>query len=308
MNKIVYSEPIDVESGCIPGGHLSGLLFLCFINDITSSLPANAKTWLFADDLKIAMRVSGPGDASALQEVLRCLHQWCVENLMELNIKKCKVMTYHTIKHPYIASYTINNVTLDRIYEVKDLGVTFQPNLRFNAHFNIIRNKSLQMLGLLYRHTRDFQCPSTLKMLYYAYVRSRLEYCSIVWSPQYLVHMKSIEAVQRKFLRMLAYKCGTRIIDHEYENIMRDQNIMSLKQRRDVHDLTFLVKLIQNKIYSPELLGQINFKINSKNTRSVETFNLKNHRTNLGEFSPLNRIQFLGNRAADVGFDVFENN
>ncbi|XP_026683316.1 uncharacterized protein LOC113469653 [Diaphorina citri] len=85
---------------------------------------------------------------------------------------------------------------------------------------------------------------------------------------------------------MLAYKCGTRIIDHEYENIMRDQNIMSLKQRRDVHDLTFLVKLIQNKIYSPELLGQINFKINSKNTRSVETFNLKNHRTNL-EFKGL---------------------
>ncbi|KAL1446566.1 hypothetical protein WDU94_013911 [Cyamophila willieti] len=301
-------EPIEVKSGCIQGGHLSGILFLCFINDITSIIPSNAKAWLFADDLKIAMRVGGPDDASALQETLDSLHQWCCDNFMELNIKKCKVMTYHTINHPFITSYTINNIVLDRINEIKDLGVTFQHNLRFNAHFKNIRNKSLQILGLLYRHTADFQCPSTLKTLYYAYVRSRLEYCSTVWSPQYQIHIKSIESVQRKFLRILAYKCGTRIIDHKYDDIMKNQEIISLEKRREANDLIFLIKLIHNKIYSPELLSKINIKVKSITTRSSDTFRLKKHRTNIGEFSPLNRIQSLGNKATGGGYDVFQEN
>lgn len=303
--KNVYSQPISVTSGCIQGGHMSGILFLCFINDIVSIFPPWVQAWLFADDLKIAMRVRSAADTLALQKVIVDLHQWCIKNHMELNIAKCKVLTFHTIRNPYIGTYHIDNTVLERVSQIKDLGVTFGQNLKFNNHFENIRSKAFQMLGFLYRHTRDFTSPTTLKTLYYAYVRSRVEYCSSVWSPKYQVHIKSIEAVQRKFLRMLAYKCGTRILDHDYTPILNDHNIMTLEQRRDLNDLVFLMKLIQNQIYSPELLQNLNFKLKSRATRNKAMFNLYTFKTNIGEFSPLNRMQSMGNKATDVGLDIF---
>uniref|UniRef100_A0A8D9E3G7 Uncharacterized protein n=1 Tax=Cacopsylla melanoneura TaxID=428564 RepID=A0A8D9E3G7_9HEMI len=128
---------------------------------------------------------------------------------------------------------------------MKDLGVTFNHDLKFNTHFENIRKKGLRTLGFLYRHTQDFRNSEILKVLYYAYVRSGLEYCSVVWSPQYQIHNNSIESVQHKFLRILAYKQKNpmTIYDHDYTNIMQTNDIISLENRRNLQDLFFLYKL-----------------------------------------------------------------
>uniref|UniRef100_A0A8D8UWL9 Uncharacterized protein n=1 Tax=Cacopsylla melanoneura TaxID=428564 RepID=A0A8D8UWL9_9HEMI len=194
-------------------------------------------------------------------------------------------MSFYTKKNPILYEYSINNVPLERVEHIKDLGVTMEPNLKFNIHYSNISKKAYKMLGFLYRQTQDFTNTNVLKTLYYSYVRSHLEYCSVVWSPQYLVHMKSLESIQRKFLRLLAYKEKKYIKDHDYKPIMSSHNIVSLEHRRELHDLTFLFKLINNQINSPELLAKLNLRVNSKNTRSCLTFNLKRNRTNVGEFS-----------------------
>ncbi|KAI5707382.1 hypothetical protein M8J77_004742 [Diaphorina citri] len=301
----VYSDTIDVTSGCIQGGHLSGVLFLCFVNDIVSVLSPDVRGWLFADDFKIAIRVRGPESVLQLREVLQGLHRWCLDNLMELNTDKCKVMSFYTKKNPIIAQYSINNVVLERVDQIKDLGVTMEKNLKFNTHYKNVASKAYKMLGFLYRHTQDFKNTNVLKTLYYSYVRSHLEYCSVVWSPQYQVHINTLEAVQKKFLRLLAYKDKTPILDHNYEPIMSSHNIVSLQHRRDIQDLTFLYKLLHNLINSPELLAKLNLWVNSRNTRSHLTFKLTKSHTNVGEFSPLQRFQSMGNKASDVGLDLF---
>jgi Reverse transcriptase (RNA-dependent DNA polymerase). len=100
----VKSEAIDVTSGCIQGGHMSGILFLAFINDIVEILPSDISGWLFADDFKFAMRVRGDADCRRLQEILTQLHCWCETNLMSLNISKCncKIMTFTNKKNPIL--------------------------------------------------------------------------------------------------------------------------------------------------------------------------------------------------------------
>lgn len=304
-SDIVQSEEIEVTSGCIQGGHLSGILFLCFVNDIVSILPPDIKGWLYADDLKIAMRVGGSADVLRLQEVLQGLHHWCHDNLMELNIGKCKVMSFHTKMNPIIANYSINNTVLERVNSIRDLGVTMEPNLRFNTHYNNIKSKAFRMLGFLYRQTQDFNNPHVLKLLYYSYVRSHLEYCSVVWSPQYQNHIDTLESVQRKFLRLLSYKIKKPILDHDYTEIMSSNNIMTLQCRRNMQDVVFLYKILHNMINSPELLEKINFRINIRNTRSHLTFKLNRQRTNLGEFSSIHRMQSMGNRVGDDGLDIF---
>ncbi|KAL1448431.1 hypothetical protein WDU94_010918 [Cyamophila willieti] len=251
------------------------------------------------------MRVRDVGDVNLLQETLRRLHNWCCDNTMSLNLDKCKVITLHTNKNPILASYTANNVSLSRVHNIRDLGVTFEPNLKFNLHYNNIRNKSLKMLGLLYRHTRDFKNPTTIKNLYYSYVLPNLEYCCTVWSPQYETDIKSLESVQHNFLRMLGFKTFTKILDHNYEEIMTKNNIISLKERRDMQDLIFLHKILNGQIYSPEILSKINLKVKGTTTRSTDIFALRINRTNMGEHAPIHRMLKIGNIASGAGVDVF---
>ncbi|KAI5751055.1 hypothetical protein M8J77_003777 [Diaphorina citri] len=299
------SEPINVSSGCIQGGHMSGLLFLLFINDIADIIPPDVGYWLFADDLKFAVRVRGGEDVALVQEVLSRLYHWCSSNFMELNIKKCSIMTYHRKKSPLLATYNINGEVLARREKVSDLGVTFEKDLRFVTHIQNVRAKASRMLGFITRNTKDFSNVSTLRTLYFAYVRSVLEYCSVVWSPQYQVHIKSLESIQHKFLRLIAFKSNTRIENHDYAEIESANNIMALETRRQINDLVFLYKLINNKHFCPDLLSQINIKVPTRETRNKVLFGLKKYKTNIDNNAPLQRSQRYWNMASDGGVDIF---
>ncbi|KAI5717957.1 hypothetical protein M8J77_025700 [Diaphorina citri] len=92
--------------------------------------------WMFADDLKVAKCVRGQADVDAMQEMLVRLYRWCSDNRMQLNIKKCSVMTYHRIKSPILAHYRIDGQLLARRDVVSDLGVTFEKDLGFISHIN----------------------------------------------------------------------------------------------------------------------------------------------------------------------------
>lgn len=298
------SEPIQVTSGCIQGGHISCLLFSLFINDIQLIFP-HVKFWLFADDLKLAVEVRGPSDAGILQEALTRLHTWCLINHMELNISKCSIVSYHTIQNPYIATYYINNQVLSRQARIRDLGVTFENNMKFTTHIQAIRSKAMQMLGFVFRNSREFSNVTTLKTLFFAYVRSVLEYASVVWSPHYKYQIKSLEAVQHKFLRLIAFKTKFLILNHDYKEIEKEFNILNLETRRQFYDLIFLHKLIHSKIYEPDLLENLQIKVRTRQTRDKSTFKLPTCRTNVAENSTLIRCQKLWNLAGDEGVDVF---
>uniref|UniRef100_A0A8D8ZWV8 Reverse transcriptase n=1 Tax=Cacopsylla melanoneura TaxID=428564 RepID=A0A8D8ZWV8_9HEMI len=125
---------------------------------------------------------------------------------MLLNVDKCQVITFHRKHAPHMYDYFINGIEVNRVYQVKDLGVMFNCDLKFNSHYNAVVNKAFRTLGFLYRNSREFQSADTLKSLYFTLVRSSLEYSSVTWSPMYNIHIDAFEKVQRVLLRMLAYK------------------------------------------------------------------------------------------------------
>jgi hypothetical protein len=138
---------------------------------------------------------------------------------MELNIGKCSIVSSHRKRNPFIGTYTVDGQVLARHTVVRDLGVTFEHNLKFTSHIELTRTKAMQMLGFVLRNSRDLSNVATLKTLYFAYVRSVLEYASVVWSPHYKYQMKSLEAIQHKLLRTIAFKTHYRIPDHNYKDI-----------------------------------------------------------------------------------------
>lgn len=140
---------------------------------------------MFADDLKIFKTVENIGDTHKLQEDIDNLAKWCESNLLSLNINKCKSLSFHRKVNPVIQQYKISDILLQKVFEIKDLGVTFVENMCFTKHIEQCVARANSMLGFIKRWTRDIYDLEIIKILYYAYVRSQLEYAVNVWCPFY---------------------------------------------------------------------------------------------------------------------------
>ena len=122
---------------------------------------------------------------------------------MKLHPDKCFYMNFSLKRtHDVTNTYIIGANTLQRIFEMKDLGIYFTPNLNFNLHISKITSKSLQMLGFMKRVSHDFTDVKTLHILYNSLVRSRLEYCSQIWNPSAAASITKLERVQKSILIM----------------------------------------------------------------------------------------------------------
>jgi hypothetical protein len=82
-----------------------------------------------------------------------------------------------------------------------DLGVVLDSMLNVTLHIDCLIVKASRMLGYIKRIGKEFRDPYTLKTLYNSFFRSHLDYASVVWNPYYGVHLKRIEAIQKKFLK-----------------------------------------------------------------------------------------------------------
>lgn len=96
--------------------------------------------------------------------------------------------------------YSEDRTALARVKCIQDLGVWLDEQLTFDRHIELITSKAYSMLGFVKRICKQFKNIQALKSVYFAHVRSYLEYASVVWHPFQLVHMNRIESIQKKFL------------------------------------------------------------------------------------------------------------
>jgi hypothetical protein len=111
-------------------------------------------------------------------------------------------------------------------------------------------SNTYKSLGFVIRNGKLFDNPQTLLCLYKTYVRSTLEYASIVWSPCYKVHIWSLEKVQRRFAKSFMYfssgEYPQRGVPHE--TLLEQVQIPSLASRRKLASIKFLSFLIAQLI------------------------------------------------------------
>lgn len=289
INNYVSKE-IAVHSGVPQGSHSGPLFFILFINDIGKFI-TQSQFLLFADDLKIYRSIYSSEDCGRLQSDVDGLYSWSQMNGLDLNIKKCHSISFYRSHHPIECNYNIAGVVLDRVGDIRDLGVTLDRSLTFVNHINSITCTGYRNLGFVSRNCKEFSC-QTFKLLYCSMVRSGLEYASVLWSPYYQVHVQAIEGVQKRFLRACAHKLQIRFHNFhiDYQLILNSINLCSLQDRRFLLDMCFLSKLITGVIDCDYLLSELYFNTRH-NTRSRNLFCLPFHSTNYGMFRPLTRLQ-----------------
>ena len=159
-----FSDTALVGSGVPQGTVLGPILFLCYINDLPSSVSSDV--WLFADDCLFYRPSKSKDDHKKLQEDLTKLERWADIWGMNFNPSKCSVLRVKRPRAKEIASdYQLKGVTLGQVTNSPHLGVSISENLEWGDHIPKIASKANSPLGLLRRNLKG--CPSKLKEIAY---------------------------------------------------------------------------------------------------------------------------------------------
>lgn len=228
-------------------------------------------------------------DCSILQEQVNHVGRWCAENQLPINIDKCKVCTFTLKKQPLLFNYTLDDVSLVRCTNIKDLGVIFDTKLSYTDHLNAIVNAANKTLGFIVRNSTSFNNVTALKCIYFSLVRSKLEYCSLIWYPHSQIHINSLERIQRRFLKFLTFRVDNYYPNRGYDHklLLERFKIQPLHTRRILHSLSFLFKLFHANVDSPSLLGSFNIRVPRFGSRDDCMFYCQNARTNVLVKSPI---------------------
>lgn len=125
------SDRLPVTCGVPQGSILGPLLFLLYINDL-STVSKLLTLIMFADDTNIF--ICGQDDRTTIaNSEFKEISNWFSANLLSLNIKKANYILFGNKKPPDI-SLLVNDEKLLRVYETKFLGIIIQANLKWTTH------------------------------------------------------------------------------------------------------------------------------------------------------------------------------
>lgn len=206
----VISDMLLVFCGSPQGGVLSGLLFNIYVNDIFQ-LPLESKIRLFCDDMTL---ISGGFDHQHLKEImendLKLIGEWLEYNRLSANPSKtnyvlfCGRKKFETFTEKSLR-IRFNNVEIERVDNVKIVGLYVDELLNFSTHIEQVKRKINPFVAKLAK-IRRFISEKTALNLYHANVYSHLIFMNSIWSvaPKYLTD--TLGTIQRRALRIVFRK------------------------------------------------------------------------------------------------------
>lgn len=287
------SNYVTIPSGVPQGSLLGPLLYNSYLYDVYTCIK-HSRFLMYADDTKLYTDITNIQDASKLQNDLYNLEEYYQRNRITVNAKKCNIISFGRKRQPIICNYTINNVPLERVSLIRDLGVYLDTKFSLIQHIDMICTKAYKTLGFIMRTCSVFSNSMCIKTVYFAYVRSILEYGCSIWSPNYIIHKQHIESIQKKFISFLCYR--TRRSYLNYEEGCNGFHLLSLENRRIMLDMMLLYDLMNSRVDCPELVGRVLFLAPRRRTRRPALLHAPPHRTNYGLNEPLTRLTRLYNK------------
>ena len=252
-------------------------------------------------------------DNDVLQSDINNILKWAEINKLKLNVSKCQFMAYGR-KSKCLADcqYNVNGQILTPVETITDLGVTFESNLSFKKHIAAIVLKAQKNLGLTIRACAHIKNITTFFALFNLYVRSILEYASVVWNCDGITgETKSLEKVQNRFLQFVYYKVHGIYPNYsshpvKTDDLRREFNCPKLSFRRKCLDEIFLYKLLNNKIDHPDLVSSITIHVPPRATRSKGLFYIPIAKSKTYQNSPMVRLMSSHNITGSISpVDIF---
>jgi hypothetical protein len=238
---------IHTTAGVPQGSILGPLLFLIFINDITSNIEGDIH--LFADDTSLMDIITEHAFTYArINRDLKRLTNWAAKWLVTFNANKTVFLQISRKHNPAPKPILILNRT--RVKEVtthKHLGLTFNTTLTWSDHINTTITKAGRCVGLLRKISR--QVPrECLETLYKSMIRPIIEYAGVVFDGCADIHSNRLENIQRQ----AALACSSAYKHTNHEDLLQELGWPPLSDRRTHHRLNLMYKI--QKGLAPEYL------------------------------------------------------
>ena len=181
VNGDVSSDWYNILSGLKQGSAIGPLGFVVAINSLINLLPIGF-TIFFADDQTLIVVIKNASvDIALVNELLEVCNKWTKQSDLNYNKNKCQYIFVPANNMKPIIS--IGDVILAQKQSIEILGVLFSGN-RKNLFFHHQNRLIANLKAISYRILTRFRKASFAKkrMLYVVYLKSKLQYCSTIWS------------------------------------------------------------------------------------------------------------------------------
>ena len=213
VNNFLSNERL-VEYGVPQGTVLGPILFIIYLNSLLAINSsgviisyADDTAIFYSDDTWVNLKLKVEND-------IINLINWLNYKKLTINYDKTKFLPFSIYKNS-LPSYkelniSINNnpVEIKAANSIKYLGVTIDSHLRWDLHVSNT-TKTLRSILYKFKYLKSILEVSHLKILYYALVESRLSYGILGWGGVADCHLKQLEVIQKKFLKIMLNKENT---------------------------------------------------------------------------------------------------
>ena len=179
------STPVPVMSGVPQGSVLGPLLFIIYVDGVSSITLADGTVVLFADDMVLYRPLYTPYDYELLQRDINAIAHWISNVHLQFNTKNRKYMVLSR-KHSNAvlpSALTLDDLPLDKVSEFKYLGIHITPDLNWSLHIDRISAETKRLVGMFHRRFFSTMDADRCRQLYITYIRPHLEYACQVWDP-----------------------------------------------------------------------------------------------------------------------------
>ena len=148
------SSPLPMSVGVPQESILGPLLFILYINDLPS-LDLQSKVILHADDTVLYYSSKDIKDLeNKLNADLVVLSKWFYDNLLTINISKCKFVLFGSnqrLKKVQDINIHVDQQEIENAKSFKYLGVIIKQNMCWADHVDYLCTKVSQRIGIMKR-------------------------------------------------------------------------------------------------------------------------------------------------------------
>ena len=201
-----YSISVKMREGVPQGGVISAILFLIYINDITTVIPRNVSNTLHADDLAIWTEAEYLSTAAyKIQRSVDQIHQWTEKWGLQLNTVKSVTSVFSLSTAKENIQIKLGNSILPQVDTPTFLGVKLDTRLTWNPHLQETEARSIRKLGIMKKlsGTSWGADANILKTVYTGAVRPVLEYASSSWNSAAKTNTARLDKIQNQGLRAI---------------------------------------------------------------------------------------------------------
>ena len=125
-------------------------------------------------------------------------------NKLSLNVRKTVYITFgnYCDSVPNQIDIKIKDKEINKVESCKYLGIIFDYNLRWDKHIQYIIKKTKYLIYILYKISKSMTI-ETMRMIYYAYFHSIINYGIIAWGGVYNNNLDLLRNLQKRILKIV---------------------------------------------------------------------------------------------------------